>query len=145
MAEQIFMLVAQRLLSKSMSVRDAFGQEDMIHVLPEFDGEENVEVMTSDDFVTRCYQIGVQQLNEVQIACVLRVLGKPELSNAIRLNELEMLMQNFMPKSRQASPSSERANKKNRRKKLITELLDNQPDVLSALKRTCSQKENLEK
>ena len=25
MAEQIFMLVAQRLLSKSMSVRDAFG------------------------------------------------------------------------------------------------------------------------
>lgn len=145
MAEQIFMLVAQRLLSKSMSVRDAFGQEDMIHVLPEFDGEENVEVMTSDDFVTRCYQIGVQQLNEVQIACVLRVLGKPELSNAIRLNELEMLMQNFMPKSRQASPSSERANKKDRRKKLITELLDNQPDVLSALKRTCSQKENLEK
>ena len=117
----------------------------MIHVLPEFDGEENVEVMTSDDFVTRCYQIGVQQLNEVQIACVLRVLGKPELSNAIRLNELEMLMQNFMPKSRQASPSSERANKKDRRKKLIIELLDNQPDVLSALKRTCSQKENLEK
>ena len=38
-----------------MSVRDIFGQEDIIHVLPEFDGEENVEVMTCDDFVTRCY------------------------------------------------------------------------------------------
>ena len=27
----------------------------------------------------------------------MRVLGKPELSNAIRLNELEILMQNFLP------------------------------------------------
>ena len=27
----------------------------------------------------------------------MRVLGKPELSNAIRLNELEILMSNFAP------------------------------------------------
>ena len=29
----------------------------------------------------------------------MRVLGKPELSNAIRLNELEILMANFGPPS----------------------------------------------
>lgn len=29
--------------------------------------------------------------------CVIRVIGKPELSNAIRLNELEIVMSNFMP------------------------------------------------
>jgi hypothetical protein len=46
-----------------MSVRETFGNEDMIHVLQEYDGEENVEVMTADDFVTRCYQIGLPQLN----------------------------------------------------------------------------------
>jgi hypothetical protein len=46
-----------------MSVRETFGNEDMIHVLQEYDGEVNVEVMTADDFVTRCYQIGLPQLN----------------------------------------------------------------------------------
>ena len=34
----------------------------------------------------------------------MRVLGKPELSNAIRLNELEILMANFGPSS--ASPDN---------------------------------------
>ena len=70
----------------------------MIHVLEDFEGEENVEVMTADDFITRCYEIGVQDLDQVQIQCLMRVLGKPDLSNAIRLNELEILMANFSPK-----------------------------------------------
>ena len=66
-----------------------------MHVLEEFEGEQNVEVITADDFLTRCNEIGVPQMNEMQIACVMRVIGKPELSNAIRLNELEILMSNF--------------------------------------------------
>ena len=49
----------------------------MIHVLEDFEGEENVEVMTADDFITRCYEIGVQDLDQVQIQCLMRVLGKP--------------------------------------------------------------------
>jgi len=36
----------------------------------------------------------------------LRVLGKPELSNAIKLNELEALMSNFFPNSQQSSPTA---------------------------------------
>lgn len=67
----------------------------MIHVLEEFEKEQNVKVMTADDFLTRCYEIGVPELQPVQIACLMRVLGKPALSNAIRLNELEELMSNF--------------------------------------------------
>ncbi len=59
MAEQIFQQIAQCLMHQDMSVRETFGSEDMIHVLQEYDGEENVEVMTADDFVTRCYQIGL--------------------------------------------------------------------------------------
>jgi hypothetical protein len=30
------------------------------------------------------------------MACVIRVLGKPELGNAIRLNELEIVMSSFL-------------------------------------------------
>jgi len=48
--------------------------------------------MTADDFLTRCTQIGVPELTQIQVACVIKVLGKQELSNAIRLNELEIVM-----------------------------------------------------
>ena len=80
-----------------LTVRQTFGGDDMIHVLEEFEDEQNVEVMTADDFVTRCYEIGVPELDQVQIACIMRVLGKEQLSGAIRLNELEQLMDNFTP------------------------------------------------
>jgi len=46
-------------------VRDTFGSEDIIHVLEEFEGESNVCVMTADDFLTRCYEIGVEELNQM--------------------------------------------------------------------------------
>ena len=53
--------------------------------------------MTADDFITRCYEIGVPELDPIHIACLMRVLGKEQLSGAIRLNELEQLMENFAP------------------------------------------------
>lgn len=94
-AENIFNMIAHCLQRQELSVRQTFGGDDMIHVLEEFEREKNVEVMTADDFLTRCYEIGVPELEPIQIACLMRVLGKPELSNAIRLNELDQLMANF--------------------------------------------------
>jgi hypothetical protein len=35
----------------------------MIHILENFENEENVKVMTPDDFFTRCGEIGVPQLD----------------------------------------------------------------------------------
>ena len=109
-AEAIFNMIAQCLLMHDLTVRQTFGGEDIIYNLPEFEGEKNVEVMTADDFITRCYEIGVQQLDQVQIDCLMRVLGKPELSNAIKLVDLETLMSNFGPPSPRAyeeEPSNE--------------------------------------
>jgi len=80
-----------------LTVRETFGSEDIIHILEDFEGESNVGVMTADDFLTRCHEIGVKELSQIQKACLMRVLGKPELSYAIRLNELEILMSNFAP------------------------------------------------
>lgn len=54
-AEQIFALIADCLVKQQLNVANTFGSEDMIHVLPNFEGEDNVEVMTADDFLTRCY------------------------------------------------------------------------------------------
>ena len=98
-AEAIFNNIAQCLMMHNLTVRQTFGGEDIIYNLPEFDGEKNVEVMTADDFLTRCYEIGVTQLDRIQIDCLMRVLGKPEISNAIKLVDLETLMSNFGPPS----------------------------------------------
>ena len=98
-AESIFNMIAHCLMMHNLTVRQTFGGEDIIYNLPEFEGETNVEVMTADDFITRCYEIGVQQLDQIQIDCLMRVLGKPELSNAIKLVDLETLMSNFGPPS----------------------------------------------
>jgi hypothetical protein len=53
-AEQIFNMIVQCLVAQNLSVTDAFGGDDMIHVLEEFEGQRNVKVMTIDDFVVRC-------------------------------------------------------------------------------------------
>ena len=58
-AEAIFNMIAQCLMQRNLTVRQTFGGDDMIHVLSEFEGQDNVEVMTADDFITRCYEIGV--------------------------------------------------------------------------------------
>lgn len=80
-------------------MRQTFGGQDIIYNLEEFEGEKDVQVMTADDFITRCYEIGVKELDHVQIECLMRVLGKPELSNAIKLVDLETLMSNIGPPS----------------------------------------------
>jgi len=88
-AEYIFNTISQCLQHHGLTVHQTFGGDDMIHILEEFEDEKNVEVMTADDFLTRCYEIGVPELDPIQIACLMRVLGKEQLSGAIRLNELE--------------------------------------------------------
>jgi len=39
--------------------------------------------------------VGLQDLNELQVACLMRVLSKQEYDDAIKYSELEQLMQNF--------------------------------------------------
>ena len=81
-----------------MTVRETFGSDVTGRKFVYLgEGESNVGVMTADDFLTRCHEIGVKELSQIQKACLMRVLGKPELSYAIRLNELEILMSNFAP------------------------------------------------
>jgi len=131
-----------------LTVRQTFGGEDIIYNLPEFDGEKDVEVMTADDFLTRCSEIGVPQLDRIQVDCILRVLSKPEISNAIKLKDLETLMSNFGPPSpreyeqmadqaqdnqdenRDSPPEApektpKRKSKQNQRKQQISLMIDN--------------------
>jgi hypothetical protein len=45
----------------------------------------------------------MSELTELQIACLIRVLGKPDIDNSIRFDELEMLLENFGVKKKSTS------------------------------------------
>jgi hypothetical protein len=46
-------------------------------------------------FLEGVKEAGMEELSEMEAACLLRVLAKPELENAIILNEFIMIMENF--------------------------------------------------
>jgi hypothetical protein len=46
-------------------------------------------------FLEGAKEAGMEDLSEMEAACLLRVLAKPELENAIILNEFIMIMENF--------------------------------------------------
>jgi hypothetical protein len=49
-AEQVFTQIASKLQSQNLHLSQVFGQEDMIHVLPHYESDTEVKVMTADDF-----------------------------------------------------------------------------------------------
>lgn len=40
-------------------------------------------------------ELGIKNLSEIEAACLMRVLAKPELDNMIILNEFALIMENF--------------------------------------------------
>jgi hypothetical protein len=93
-AENVFKIIADKLIELKYSVRKVFSKK--IVVLDEFEGEPNVEIISGENFL-ECLetQMGITYLSELEIACLLRVLSKPELKHAIVLNELQMVLLNF--------------------------------------------------
>ena len=54
-----------------------------------------LELLSPVAFLECCKEIGLKELTELEAACLLRVLTKQELENAIILNELVLIMENF--------------------------------------------------
>jgi len=62
----------------------------------EFEDEKDVEIVEADDFISVLeQQLGITDLPQLEIACLMRVLSKPELNHSIVLGEIEMVMNNF--------------------------------------------------
>lgn len=51
--------------------------------------------MSPIGFLEGVKELGINDLTEMEAACLLRVLTKPELDNAVILNELALIMENF--------------------------------------------------
>jgi hypothetical protein len=54
-----------------------------------------VELLSPIGFLEGIKELGIMDLEEVEVACLMRVLTKPNLENAILLKELIVIMENF--------------------------------------------------
>lgn len=94
-AESVFQMIADRLRTTKTGVSKVFGKR--CKVIDEFEGEPNVLVVQASDFLDalRAPPISIAELSELEVACLMRVLSKPEIEHAILLNELIMVLENF--------------------------------------------------
>lgn len=90
-AERCFVRIAEAIIGKGLSVRQAFNnfiiREDM-------EGEV-LELLSPIGFLEGIKDLGITDLEEVEVACLMRVLTKADLENAILLRELIIIMENF--------------------------------------------------
>ena len=54
-----------------------------------------LELLSPIGFLEGIKDIGVVDLEEIEVACLMRVLTKPNMNNAILLKELIVIMENF--------------------------------------------------
>jgi hypothetical protein len=90
-AEKCFYRIAQELINKGVSVREAFAN----FIIKEEIEDMELELLSPIGFLEGIKELGVVDLEEVEVACLMRVLTKPNLENAILLKELVVIMENF--------------------------------------------------
>ena len=49
-------------------------------------------MLTTANFMGRIHQVGIQNLTEFEVTCLLKVLSKPELGECVRYDEVETLL-----------------------------------------------------
>lgn len=90
-AEKCFVRIAEALISKQKTVKKAFKN----FIITEEVDDTQVELLSPIGFLEGIKDLGITDLEEVEVACLMRVLTKPNLENAILLKELMVIMENF--------------------------------------------------
>ena len=93
-AEQVFQTLAEALKKNGLSIKTAFGK--IMIILEQFEGEQGVLVIPAGDFLEALRAIlGGDGLSDLEIACLMRVLSKPEIDHCIVVSELQLVLENF--------------------------------------------------
>ena len=91
-AEKCFVRIAEAIIKKGVSVRQAFLS---FIIKEEMEDGTVIELLSPIGFLEGIKELGITDLEEVEVACLMRVLTKPDLDNAILLRELIVIMENF--------------------------------------------------
>ena len=91
-AEAIFIKMSDLMLKKGRTVRGIFTKDSVPEIFPD---RTILELLSPAAFLEGIKDTGLGELQEFEVACIMRVLAKPELDNSIILNEFVMIMENF--------------------------------------------------
>lgn len=91
-AEGCFVKIAELLIVSGKTVRSIFTKFAVPEIFPD---RTVLELLSPLSFLEGIKELGLDDLQEIEAACLMRVLAKPELENAIILNELALIMENF--------------------------------------------------
>ncbi len=90
-AEKIFIRIADEIIQQKLTVRQVLNQ----HIfLADIDGQQ-YELLSPEGLIDSITDLGIQDLKEIEIQCLLKVLSKPELEGAILIQEFLQIMENF--------------------------------------------------
>ena len=93
-AEMCFVKMADTLIKQGVTIREAFGKYAIPEMLPE--SKTVLELLVPEAFFEAVRaELRIKEFSDLEAACLLRVLAKPELDNAIILNEFALIMENF--------------------------------------------------
>jgi hypothetical protein len=86
-AEKCFMRVADAIIAKGITVREAFRKQIIKELAASEDGgqQEELELLSPIGFLEGVKALGIGDLEEIDVACLMRILTKPDLENAILL------------------------------------------------------------
>jgi hypothetical protein len=91
-AEQCFMRIADLLHLHEKTVKQVF----LKYSQPEqFKDGSVLELISPRGFLEGVREVGFDDVTEMEAACLMKVLSKPELDNAVILNEFVLIMENF--------------------------------------------------
>ena len=91
-AEAIFVRLAELMNEKGRTVRGVFTKFSVPEIFPD---RTVLEIVSPAGFLEGMKEAGIEELQEFEVACLMRVLAKPDLDDAIILNEFVMIMENF--------------------------------------------------
>lgn len=94
-AEHCFIRMAESLIERGRTARSIFTKYSIPEQFPDGTVLELLSPIGFLEGVKEASGAAAEELTEMEAACLLRVLAKPELDNAIILNEFTMIMENF--------------------------------------------------
>lgn len=93
-AEACFIQMADVLIKRGVTVKEAFGKYAIPEMIPE--SKTVLELLMPEAFFEAIkLELNLRELSDIEVACLMRVLAKPELANAIILNEFALILENF--------------------------------------------------
>lgn len=90
-AEKVFIKISSKMKAKQLSLRQLYEDKITESVV---DGQR-VEILEPTDLIDAFKILEFDELEEVEIECLLRVLLKPEINDSILFSDLVMILDNF--------------------------------------------------